>query len=201
MFKSNLLRPKRDKLALAFIKLEGKYPYIRGRGIIFLFLVAALLGSCSTNVSSRTKGNSSLQGIWQETLSPEKRNPENLEYSKYEFRFSCDSLYIITEIHSKYNYEDAHCLNHGTWKEYQKAGYSLKDDSLFLEGVYTKPNFKMKISGCYHNGNFHDVFILRQFKTTLNNRASFMDSLIISSPHEDGIIHLHRVQNIPCTLK
>jgi|GEM_PF-776077 len=154
--------------------------------------------SCVPNKSYQTPGASELQGIWVENPGPEKSNPDNIYYSKFQLRFSCDSVYITTEVHSKYNYGDSHCFNEGHWYEYQKAGYTLAHDSLILDGVFTKPNFRMKISGCYHSGNFHEVFKIKKLIPNDIKNANGKDSLLIYPPHEEGLVHLYRTDKWVC---
>lgn len=157
---------------------------------ILIGLCLGLWMSCTLNPSLQTRGDQRLQGEWTETLSPEKQNPANLYQTRYSFRFECDSVFITTEVKSRFNYEDDHCFNGGHWTEYQKAGYLMRNDSLILEGVYTKPNFKMKISGCHHSGNFHESYLL---SPTPNP-----DSLFLSSSHEHGLIHLFHEKKWNC---
>lgn len=177
-------------------KLKVKWEFSGKRGIwAFPFL---LLLACVPNKNFQTPGVDDLQGIWIEKPGPEKSNPENLYYSINTLRFSCDSVYITSQIHSRYNYEDPHCFNGGKWTEYQKAGYTLSHDSLILEGVYTKPNFRMKISGCYHSGNFHEVYKIKRLVHSLGVHADSKDSLILYPPHEEGKIHFFRSAQWKC---
>ncbi len=167
--------------------------------LAFLFFLL----SCSPNSNVQTPGNPLFQGVWKEVLSKEKLDPKNMEYTSYEFRFTCDSVYMILRICSKFGYEDPKCFQKGVWSEYQKGGYKIKDDSLIIEGVYTKPNYKMKTSGCHHSGNFHEVFLISSGgqKNSLSlNLNSGTDTLTLISPHEEEMIHLHRTQKTVCNL-
>jgi hypothetical protein len=162
-----------------------------------LLIIISLFNACIPNKSYQTPGVESLQGIWVEKLGSEKSGPDNDYFSEFQFRFSCDSVYITTKVHSKYNYEDSHCFNNGQWTEYQKGGYTLSHDSLIVEGVFTKPNFRMKISGCHHSGNFHEVYKIRSLNIE-NDNLNRRDSLLIYPPHEEGTIHLYRTQKWIC---
>ncbi len=154
-----------------------------------------------------------LQGIWVESLSPEKQNPQNLYHTEYKFQFTCDSVFITINTQSRVNYEDEHCFNQGAWKEFLKGGYKVIGDSLEIEGVYCKPNFKMKTVGCYHSGNFHDVYRIlpeRSDYPPIRNVGGFQvkskegvkhdlgNFLRLQSPHEPEIINLNLIQRVPC---
>ena len=161
----------------------------------FFLLVLGLTYSCKSNPSFQTRGEDSLQGTWEQEWTKEESRADNLYKTKYQLRFYCDSLYMTTQVDTKYNYEDSHCFNGGHWTEYQKAGYSISHDTLFVEGVYAKPNFRMKISGCHHNGNFHEYYLIQ---TPKHPGSKSPDSLILLSPHEASPIYLHRTQKWVC---
>jgi len=169
-----------------------------GKGIYLVFMF--LFMACHPNHSVQTPGDSSIQGIWEEELGPDQQDSLNQEFTLYHFRFQCDSVFIIQEVHDKNIHEDGTCFSNGLWKEYQKAGYVLQGDSIFLEGVYTKPNFKMKASGCHHFGNFHESYKILKRIPVIVSSPKIGDQILLLSPHSNEKIWLRRIQVSRCKL-
>lgn len=131
----------------------NKYHYL----IILLCLTAFL--SCERRPNVQGNGELFLQGIWnQDSIA---NSEKLLSYTKYHIKFTCDSFYVDLTTHSKVNYYEDPCYNNGVWKEYAKGVYQLRKDSLFLEGTYTKDNYKQKVSGCYTIGVYRKGFIVK----------------------------------------
>jgi hypothetical protein len=128
--------------------------------LIFLALVLVLASSsCRRLPNVQGEGAALVQGIWGQDSTAHA--DKLLSYTRHQFRFSCDSFYVDLTTHSKVNYYEDSCFNNGIWKEYAKGVYTLRNDSLFLEGTYTKANYKQKVSGCYNNGRYIKAFLIQ----------------------------------------
>lgn len=131
----------------------NKYHYL----IILLCLTAFL--SCERRPNVQGNGQPFLQGVWNQDSIPNAA--KLLTYTQHHIKFTCDSFYVDLITHSKVNYYEDPCFNNGIWKEYAKGVYELRKDSLFLEGTYTKSNYKQKVSGCYTIGVYRKSFIVK----------------------------------------
>ena len=128
--------------------------------LIFLILCTASLNSCKFNPNMQGKGRDDLQGLWEEgTVSYQN---ERLQYSKHQFRFSCDSVYVTIQTFAKVNNYPDSCFNNGNWTEYAKGVYETKKDTLLITATFTKSNFKQKISGCYRIGQYLPAFVIKK---------------------------------------
>ena len=128
--------------------------------LIFLILCTAFTNSCKFNPNMQGKGRDHLQGLWEEgTVSYQN---ERLQYSKNQFRFSCDSVYITIQTFAKVNNYPDSCFNNGNWTEYAKGVYETKKDTLLITATFTKSNFKQKISGCYRIGQYLPAFVIKK---------------------------------------
>ncbi len=127
----------------------------------FSLLLAALLfsASCKFNPDVQGEGFAAIQGIWEEE--PLKYRDSLLQYTRHQFKFTCDSFYATLETTSKVNYYDDSCFNNGRWKEYAKGNYAVSNDTLYFNGTFTKSNFKQKLSGCYRTGQYIPVFLIK----------------------------------------
>ncbi len=140
-----------------------------------LILCTAALHSCKFNPNLQGKGRDDLQGIWKEgTVAYQE---QRLQYSKHQFEFSCDSVYVIVETFAKVNTYPDSCFNQGSWTEYAKGVYETKDDTLLIKATFTKPNFKQKISGCYRIGQYLPAFIIRKSTGDTLNLEGLQDHL------------------------
>ncbi len=151
---------------------------------------SVLLASCSRRPNVQGSGEIFLQGIWNEDQVADSN--QLLNYTQHRFKFTCDSFYVDLTTHSKANYYSDSCFNHGVWKEYAKGIYRVKKDSLFLEGTYTKSNYKQKVSGCYQIGTFLQTFIVKSSKA---------DSLLLESITDQRQSTLVLKQKINCIPK
>ncbi len=126
----------------------------------FLALSFTTIYSCKFNPNLQGTGRDDIQGIWDE--GDVAYQNERLQYSKHNFRFSCDSVYITINTFAKVNTYPDSCFNDGMWTEYAKGVYDTKTDTLIITATFTKPDFKQKISGCYRNGQYLPVFVIRK---------------------------------------
>lgn len=118
----------------------------------------AFLG-CERRPNVQGNGEVFLQGVWNQDSVANSATLMN--YTQHKFKFTCDSFYVDLTTHSKVNYYEDPCYNNGVWKEYAKGVYQVRNDSLFLEGTYTKSNYKQKVSGCYTVGIYRKSFIVK----------------------------------------
>lgn len=128
-----------------------------------------------------------LQGVWnQDSIA----NADKLmNYSEHKIKFTCDSFYVDLTTHSKVNYYEDPCYNNGVWKEYAKGVYEVRKDSLFLQGTYTKSNYKQKVSGCYTVGIYRKSFIVK---------SSDASHLFLQSLSDQREVNLVLKQKITC---
>lgn len=126
---------------------------------LFTFHFLLLLSACIRLPNVQGKGETVLQGIWnQDSVG---NTEQLLNYTQHKFKFSCDSFYVDLTTHSKVNYYEEACFNKGIWKEYAKGTYTVSGDTLFLTGTFTKSNYKQKVSGCYRNGRYISNFKIK----------------------------------------
>jgi len=135
-------------------------------------------------------GDDLLQGVWiqDSTINQDKM----LDYTLHEFRFVCDSVYVIMHVNSHIQRIADSCYGEGQWKEYAKAVYSVRGDSMIVEGVYTKPNGKQKISGCHRHGQY-----IPRYHLTVKSK----DSLVLENKFEGRPIVLRKTADIECVPK
>ncbi len=153
-------------------------------GILFL------LGSCTRHSDMQDEGADFFQGVWvQDSVS---NSSETLNYNLHEFKVTCDSIYATIKVQNKIKTIPDSCYGDGNWKEYAKAVYVVRGDSIIVEGVYTKENGKQKISGCYKNGPY-----VPRFKIAYSSK----DSVVLENRFEARPIVLKKVADITCVPK
>jgi len=159
----------------------NKYHYL----IILISLVAS--SACVRRPNVQGNGEVFLQGVWnQDSIA----NADKLmNYSEHKIKFTCDSFYVDLTTHSKVNYYEDPCYNNGVWKEYAKGVYEVRKDSLFLQGTYTKSNYKQKVSGCYTVGIYRKSFIVK---------SSDASHLFLQSLSDQREVNLVLKQKITC---
>lgn len=136
------------------------------------------------------EGADFFQGVWvQDSISDPS---QTLNYSLHEFKISCDSMYVTLHVHNKIKTIPDSCYGDGNWKEYAKAVYVQRGDSLIVEGLYTKPTGKQKISGCYRSGPY-----VPRFKIAHHSA----DSIVLENRFEARPIVLRKVSDIRCVPK
>ncbi len=155
--------------------------------LFLFFCICTILTSCRRLPDIQGKGDASLQGLWKQD-SVDNSTPL-LSYTRYEFKFTCDSFYVDLTTHSKVNYYEDSCFNKGIWREYAKGVYQITSDTIFLLGTYTKANYKQKISGCYNIGQY-----IKKFK--LLSRDS--TRLVMESTENQRAFELVLKQKITC---
>jgi len=117
---------------------------------------------------------------------------ELLSYTKHKFKITCDSFYVDLTTYSKVNYYADSCFQNGIWKEYAKGVYIVREDTVFLDGTYTKADYKQKISGCYHVGRY-----IKSFKI----KKSGDDGLLLESTDNQRELSLMLREKITCVPK
>jgi hypothetical protein len=129
---------------------------------LFLLLSILSLIACRRLPDVQGTGLTSIQGVWNEDKV--EHADQLLNYTQQKFKFTCDSFYVDMTTHSKVNYYEDPCYNNGVWKEYAKGVYTVKNDSLILDGTYTKFNYKQKTSGCFQIGRYLKTFYISSTK-------------------------------------
>lgn len=149
-----------------------------------------LSSSCERHSDMQGYGEEYLQGVWiqDSTINQDQA----LGYTLHEFRFTCDSVYVIMHVNNQIQRTPDSCHGNGQWTEYAKAVYSIRGDSMIVEGVYTKPNGKQKVSGCYRHGQYTPRYLL-----SLKNK----DSLVLENKFEGRPIVLRKTADIDCVPK
>lgn len=156
----------------------------------YVGLCLLLFAACKFNPNIQGEGEAFLQGIWeQDSLAYQD---ELLRYTQYHFKFTCDSVYITLRTTSKVKTEVDSCFGNGTWKEYAKGVYLVRNDSLLIEATFTHPNWKQKLSGCYRVGQYLPRFKLGQHRG---------DSLSLFTQFHHEEIKFRKIQDISCIPK
>jgi len=141
----------------------------------YLLFFVLILASCRFNQAVQKPGVVFLQGEWaQDSVKLQKKL---LNYTLYQFRFSCDSVFITTDNFSKVNYGTDTCMNKHKWKEYVRGKYELHHDTLRVRGLYCNPDFSLKNTGCFHIGVYEDLFKLQKQSDTLLHVLSFSSTV------------------------
>lgn len=153
-------------------------------GIIFFHT------ACERHSSIQSEGAKFLQGVWLQDSVPLQE--QLLHYTLHEIKFLCDSMYTTMHINQKKQRVPDSCFNNGEWKEFAKAVYVVREDSLIVEGVFTKKDWKQKISGCHRQGQY-----LPRYKIVHVSK----DSLILSNKYEQTPITLRKIKDVNCIPK
>lgn len=155
-----------------------------------LLVLCSLLFACRFNPNLQGKGENYLQGVWHEDSVVYQ--DELLQYTRHQFKFTCDSFYVTLKTSAKVNTYTDSCFNNGAWVEYAKGTYTVINDTLYIYGTFTKPDFKQKISGCYRIGQYLASFIIKRH----TNKALYFQSLQQHLP-----VKLNLKQKISCVPK
>lgn len=153
-------------------------------GMLFIFT------ACQRHSDMQHEGASFLQGVWVQDSIPQQERM--LSYTLHEFKFTCDSVYTTMYVSATTKTMPDSCFKNGKWSEYAKAVYVVRGDSLIAEGVYTRENWKQKISGCYKHGQY-----LPRFKITYHST----DSLVLENRFDSRPIILRKTADIDCIPK
>jgi len=159
----------------------------------YLALVLGMLfigSSCQRHSDMQDEGADWFQGVWVQDSIPNSANM--LNYTLHEFRVTCDSIYTTMKVHNKVKTMPDSCFKNGEWTEYAKAVYVLRGDSMIVEGVYTKPNWKQKISGCYKQGEY-----LPRYKVAYKSK----DSVVLENKFDARPVILKKIKDITCVPK
>jgi hypothetical protein len=149
------------------------------------------LSACSPNPSVQGKGVASLQGEWQQQ--PEAIHRQLVNYTLYNYKFSCDSFYVTMQSHSKVNYGADTCMNSGHWTEYAKGKYQQRQDTLVMKGFFCNANYSLKdVGGCFRSGVYED-FVKMAVKS---------DSVVqLTSTASVLPVNLHLIKRTTCVPK
>lgn len=153
-------------------------------GLICLFIC------CERNSEYQGKGATFLQGSWEQDQVPYQDSL--LQFQLHTFRFTCDSVYVTVKHHAKVRTIPEDCYNQGTWEEYAKGVYIIRNDSLLIEATYTHQDGRQKLSGCYHIGQYLDRFSIQK---------QTADSLYLMSRDSHIPVRLKKTNTTTCTPK
>lgn len=152
-------------------------------GLIFLY-------ACSFNPNVPQTGEDFLQGTWIED-SIENKN-QLVSYEKFDFKFTCDSFYLVSTSFSITNLDGGECYNGNTWKEYAKGVYTFKNDTISLKGVFVNKDFRFKPeSSCYRFGKLEEKFSVKKHSTDtviLNSTLSHLNHIMVLKEKTSCII-------------
>lgn len=158
----------------------------------FSFLLLAFtLNSCSFNPDLQGKGETYLQGEWQQDSSAVQQ--KLVAFSAYRIKFDCDSFFMQIHSRSNVNFGSDTCRKNGQWAEYIKGAYRQRNDTLFMKGQFCKANFSLKTNtDCFRVGPYEEFF--RMSKKT--------DSVVQLSGTSNVIpIQLKLIKRTTCTQK
>jgi len=152
-------------------------------------LVLCTMG-CRFNPDIQSEGSDYLQGVWVQDSIP--MQDALLRYTLHELKFTCDSIYATLRTTAKVNNIADSCYNNGQWTEYAKGIYVVRGDSLIVDGLYTKPDWRQKISGCYRSGQYLPRFKIVRYSS---------DSLILENRYDQRPLLLRKTADITCVPK
>ncbi|WP_432709634.1 fumarate hydratase [Pedobacter sp.] len=156
------------------------------KNLFLLLLFVCVITACKRLPNVQGKGEAFLQGVWnQDSIA---NADKLLSYTQHKFKFTCDSFYVDLTTYSKVNYYADSCFNNGVWKEYAKGVYVVRNDSLFMEGDYTKSNYKQKVSGCFHTGRYVKSFYVKSISPNLIQMESTNDQRDINLALKERIV-------------
>jgi hypothetical protein len=149
------------------------------------------LTACSPNANLQGRGENYLQGEWKQDSVPKQK--QLLSYSLYQFKFTCDSVYMELNEYSKVNTGMDSCMLGGHWKEYIRGTYSQRNDTLHIRGNFCNADYSLKPQkGCFRSGPYEEFF-------KVSNKA---DSTVQFLSSSDVIpINLHLIKRTSCTPK
>jgi len=185
------LSPPRSGQALLYRNdkwfLSFGLPVLRTFGL----LTATALASCSFNPNMQGKGETYIQGEWQQDSSAVQQ--KLVTFSQYHMRFDCDSFFVKIDDHSTVNYGSDTCMTRGQWAEYVRGTYHQRHDTLFLKGEFANADFSIKTKlDCFRAGPYEEFFKV----------VKSADSLMQLSGTSNVIpINLHRTKKTSCILK
>lgn len=128
-----------------------------------------------------------LQGSWTSDSVPNQ--DQLLRYELIDFRFNCDSVFVKIKTFSEAKMNTDSCYGDGEWTEFARGLYYVHNDSLIIQATYTQENWRQKISGCHHIGQYLPRFkIVRQ--TT--------DSLYLENRFSHNPVQLRKTATTTC---
>jgi len=159
-------------------------------GVNILLLLIFLLPACKFNSKMQDAGSEFLQGTWVAKSVPYQ--DKLMRYELHDFKFTCDSVYIKIKTFSKTKMEADSCYGNGEWDEYARGVYVVRGDSLLIEATYTHADWRQKLSGCHHIGQY-----LPRFKITRQTP----DSLYLNNLYSHIPIELEKTESATCVPK
>lgn len=171
-------------------KIENSIQFKHLYLLAFALYLLPLSSACTRLPNVQGKGEDFMQGVWNQDSVAYSNKLSN--YTKHHFKFTCDSVYIDFETHSKVNFYEDSCYNNGIWKEYAKGVYGVKGDTLIVGATFTHANYKQKISGCYRIGRYERNFLIKKKSA---------DTLVLESMSDQREITLSLKEKVTCVQK
>ena len=151
-----------------------------------LLLIALCLSACRFNPDMRQEGLEYLHGRW--TQDSVAMQGDLLQYTLHELTVTPDSIYFTLHTTARVKKMADSCYNDGTWVEYARGLYVVRQDSLLVEGWYRQADGQLKTAGCHHIGKYRPRFLI------LHHTA---DSLILEERLSRQRLLLRRVAGTP----
>lgn len=160
------------------------------RGIFIPLMLILLISACKFNSKMQDKGVDFLQGSWIAESVPYQDSLSR--YELHDFKFTCDSVYVKIKTFSKTKMDSDSCYGNGQWEEYARGVYVVRGDSLLIEATYTYDNWRQKLSGCHHQGQYLPRFKIAKQTT---------DSLYLNNLYSHIPIQLRKTETTTCIPK
>lgn len=155
--------------------------------IILFCMLTFVFVSCQRNSDMQGEGEVFLQGSWTTESVPNQ--DQLLRYELIDFRFNCDSVFVKIKTYSKAKMDVDSCYGNGEWAEYARGVYSVRGDSLIVQATYTNENWRQKLSGCHHIGQY-----LPRFKIVKQTK----DSLYLENRFSHNPVQLRKTETTTC---
>ena len=160
------------------------------KALLPILVLCLALEACRFNPDVQDTGSAFIQGEWDEI--PVSYQDELLQYTRHQFRFTCDSFYLTLHTKAKTNIYPDSCFKGGYWTEYAKGTYRQSRDTIYLNGTFTKANWKQKITGSYRIGQYLDALVVEKKQN---------DTLSLKSLSRHVPVQLHLTKRGNCNPK
>jgi len=150
---------------------------------------AIALTACWFNSDIQSPGAKYLQGEWQQDSID--YSTDLVEFKNNQFKFTCDSFYLVLNNFSKADFSQDTCYHNGKWKEYVKGVYTLSGDTISLKGAFVSASFRFKKSPCYTTGGFEETLLYQSYK----------DSVLVLKSTKNGKLVFKLKKRLACEIK
>lgn len=150
-------------------------------------MLVLIFVSCRKNSDMQGEGEVFLQGSWTAESVPYQE--QLLRFELIDFKFNCDSVFVKIKTHSAAKMDLDSCYGSGEWVEYARGTYAVRKDSLIIQATYTHENWRQKLSGCHHIGQY-----LPRFKIVKQTT----DSLYLENRFSHNPVQLRKTKTTRC---